>query len=451
MKIALDDQYIILYFEDPQEEILITKRFTYEDNSYVFTGGTFNANMIRRRSFLRTQKKLKFLYSGFLKEFLLFIKENKFKVSELLDKRTKFDHYKKEFSDEEIRPLFPEFKYIDHQLSSIKHLLKTSYGIIEAPTSSGKSETMIAYVKLAKLPALILVNRISLAIQLRDRLVKNGIKNAGLCYGQSFINGDVVVSTIGSVKKIPDIHKFKVLIVDEVHRAQSKQFQEFLIKTLFPIRFGFSATPNAGDPYKWALIRQFFGDIIYSIEPKELVEHEVIALPNIEFIDVQCPPTIDWPSANINCIVENTDRNKKIKELVDQYNTQTLILINNIEHGQILNQLIPDSVFLSGIDDPLYRKDVIYQFENGDINTIISTKIFNEGISINAIRLLLIAGGGKSKIETIQRLGRGLRTMPGKTEVKVIDFYDEGNYFTERHSKIRKKIYIKTGFEVKSS
>ena len=63
-----------------------------------------------------------------------------------------------------------------------------------------------------------------------------------------------VVATIGSVKKIPDLTKYKMLIIDECHRASASQFQEFLDKTSYPLRYGFSATPEGNDKYNFAKI-----------------------------------------------------------------------------------------------------------------------------------------------------------------------------------------------------
>ena len=170
----------------------------------------------------------------------------------------------------------------------------------------------------------------------------------------------------------------------------------------FSYKFGFSATPFENDKYKNSLIEQHLGDIIYEIDINNLIKENVIVKPIIKFIENKCPVTIDYPSANIKGIVDNQERNVLIKELVDK-EKQTLILIKNIEHGKILNEMIEDSIFVSGVDDIEYRKEIIEDFDNKKINTIISTNIFNEGISISSINQLIIASGGKSKIETIQK------------------------------------------------
>lgn len=447
MKIQIDDKFLILIFEDKREEVIIKDAFTFQDNSKVFTGGSYNPRFIKKICFVKKIKKYSFLYSGFLQDLLSIVKQNGIKVSEIRDKRTKFDYQKKDYTDKQLEKLFPKFDYIEHQIKALRAMLKTNIGIVDAPTSSGKSELMIAFIKFIKVPTLILVNRVNLALQMKDRILKNGIKKVGVVYGGANEDGDVVIATIGSVKKIPNLHKFKILLLDEVHRAQAKQFQDFLKEAPYPIRFGFSATPNSGDKYKWALIRQHVGNVIFKVGTEELIENKVIALPKIEFIEIDCFPTMDWPSANLRCIVYNDYRNNKIKELVDKHKVPTLILIRNIEHGEHLNEIIAGSIFVSGVDDALKRKKIIDDFENGELNVIISSNIFNEGISINAIRLLIIASGGKSKIETIQKLGRGLRVTEDKKEVLVYDFTDRGNKFTERHSQRRKNIYRKCGFE----
>jgi superfamily II DNA or RNA helicase len=452
MKIYINDKAVFLKFDSKEEAVEVKDFFTYSDYGNVFAKGTFNKKKIRKVCFLKG-KDCNFVFSGFLQELLFYAKENKITITELRDERTKFDFQKEGYSDDYLKELLPKFDYVEHQTRILRAMLRTNIGIIESSTSSGKTEIMIAYIKLASLPTLIIVNRVSLAIQIRDRLIKNKIQNVGIATGQKVIDGDVVVSTIGSYKKIPNLAKFKILIIDEVHRAQAKQFQDFLEKTSYPIRFGFSATPNCGDKYLYAKIRQFMGSVICKIEAKELLENNVIALPKIHFVESPCIPTIDWPSSLYKNITWNRKRNDAISELVQKHAESTLVLLHQIDHGKALSEIIPDSVFVSGIVDPQERKEIIEKFENGEIKTIISTNVFNEGISINAIKVLIIAGGGKSRIETVQRLGRGLRLDPktGKKECLVYDFFDRGNKFTESHSEQRIHIYKKVGFKVEGT
>jgi superfamily II DNA or RNA helicase len=453
MKLRIDDRLIAIVFENKEEEAAVKGRFTFSDNSLAFLGGTFNAKRIRDICFVKTAKAspgFSFLPSGFLQDLLICARERNIKLTELKDERTKLDYRKKEWTDEELHSFYPpEFKYIEHQLQALKAMLRTNIGIIEAPTSSGKTEIIIAFLKATQLPALIVVNRITLAMQICERLNQNGL-TTGLCHGKGYLEAPIMVSTIQSVKKMKSMDQRRILILDEVHRAQATTYQDLLKTIPYPVRFGFSATPNCGDRYKYAKIRQFMGNIICKIDIDKLIENKVVAKPTIKFIHNNVPPTPNWPLAYQYAIVENKERNDRIKKTIEEFNTQSLVLIRIIEHGEELKKLLPNSVFVSGIDDPDTRTQVIRDYEEGKIQTLISSSIFNEGISIKAIRLLIIASGGKSKIETIQRLGRSLRVKDDKVEVDVFDFDDAGNVYTERHSKARKSIYSKAGFEIEA-
>jgi len=447
MKLTIDDRFLIMIFDSIEEERIVRDNFTFDDMSAVYIGGKFDKRKIKRKCLINSKKGIHLLAGGFLLDLLLLLKKENISLMELQDKRSKFPYYSMPQAPDMLRKYFPpDFKYIEHQVEALRKMLKINCGIIQAPPSSGKTELMIAYIKATKLPTLIVVNRISLALQIRERLQKNGIET-GICYGKEYVIGPVMITTIGSIGRI-DTKDFKVLLLDETHRAQASSYQKFLKTHSFPVRFGLSATPDCGDKYKFAIIRQYMGNIIYKVDIKELMKNEVIAKPKISFVKSLCHSTMDWITAYNSCIVFNNERNNKIKEIVEEHNLPTLILIRMIEHGEELARLLPDAVFVSGIDDALYRKEIIEKFERDEIKTIISTAIFNEGISINAIRLLIIASGGKSKIETIQKLGRSMRVMPDKKECIVIDFLDEGNVFTERHSILRKSIYEKAGFSV---
>ncbi len=404
--------------------------------------------MIKHVCFLKKVKDRYACRSGFLQEVAIFCRNNKIPVTKITDERTKFPHQSKEWSYDELRSFYdPSFPYVEHQIQALKTLLKVNTGIVKIITGGGKTEIIIALMKATGLPTLILVNKITLANQTQQRIMKSGI-DCGIATGSGIKLEYNMVATIGSVKKIPDLHKYKMLVVDELHNASSKQFQVFFEATSYPLRFGFSATPEGNDKYKYSKIRHHFGSVVAETTAKELMENDVITRPIIKFMEVECEPTIDWPSANNKCIMYNKKRNKIICDIIEKYKEPTLVLVKNIEHGEALRDAIPGSVFLSGIDDNRERIDIIEKFENREVSCIIATSILNEGISINVIRVLIIASGGKSSIQSSQRLGRSLRKDKGKMVAFVYDFKDLNNKYCYRHSVIRRDTYQKAGFEV---
>jgi len=445
VKILVTDSYIAIGDIFKEEISSIKKRFTYKDMSKAMTKGGFNKRKVKTVCFAKQKGQALLLKSGFLQELILFIKSNGFYVSEFQDKRTKLIN--KKYTDEQLRKYFnPNFDYVEHQVRALKALLKTNIGIIKAPTSAGKTEIIIALMKITNLPTLILVDSVSLAIQTAKRINDAGVV-CGICHGKGKIEEYNTISTIGSYKKLSSLTSYKMVIVDECHISAANRFQEFFNITSYPYRFGFSATPDGNDKYKFALIRQNLGDTIFEIQVKELIDNKVMVAPKIKFINTKCPPTPSWDVTYEKCIVKNTDRNDKVVKLALEQKVPTLILYKIIEHGKILGEKIPNSIVLSGTDSNKVREEAIEKFKSGEIKYLIASNIFKQGISINNIETLINASGGKSKIEVLQKIGRALRNHEGKDYALVYDFMDNGNRFTEKHSLQREHLYKKVGFE----
>ena len=445
MKILITDAYIAIG-ELKNETSIIRSHFTYKDQSKAMTKAGFNKRKVKNVCFVKSKNNALILRTGFLKELMVLIKKEGLKVSEIQDKRTKYE--REDYSYEQLRSLFnPDFKYVEHQINSLKALLKTNVGIIKAPTSAGKTEIIIALLKLTKHPTLILVDGVSLAMQTFERINEAGL-DCGICTGKGKISSYHMVSTIGSYKKL-SLDNFQRVIVDECHGVGAKTFQEFFENTNYPMRHGFSATPDNGDKYRWATIRQHIGGVIFEIFTDELMDNEVMVRPKIKMVNVDCPPTPSWDAAYERCIVNNNRRNKKIINIANQHigeGMKVLVLYRIIEHGQILGDGIPGSIVLSGNDSQKDREEAIRKFKAGECTALVASNIFKQGISINEIEVLINASGGKSKIEVLQKIGRALRKCKGKLYALVYDFMDNGNKFTERHSLQRENLYKKTGF-----
>ncbi len=84
----------------------------------------------------------------------------------------------------------------------------------------------------------------------------------------------------------------------------------------------------------------------------------------------------------------------------------------------------------------------------GETEIIITNKIFQKGVDIPPLLTIIIAGGGQSVVDSLQRVGRGMRIIEGKKAFTVIDFMDKGQDWVYRHSRARKKAYKDAGYIV---
>ena len=448
MKFKLNDLTLIM--SGTNEEIKSVKKFiSYDDTSNCFFGGSFHAE---RKKIVCLGKEIQghfVCFAGLCKEILVHCKQNNIKIEDFEDNRTHFKFQEKEWTHDELRKFFdPKFDYVEHQIRAIQAMLKTNTALNILPTSAGKSSIMSAWIRLTKLPTLILVNKVDLGIQLQKGFIKDGI-DCGICSGKGVKEGYCMVSTIQSVKKIGDLSRYKMVLIDEVQNASASQFQEFFKQFGCPLKYGFSASPNrTGDYLGYAKIRQFLGYPCIKVESSELLEHKVMAKPHIYFVKNECKEDdyFDYQTAYSEEIIKSKKRNNLVKDIVDKYKSGVLIVVNIIEHGKILEKLLPGSVFISGQTSTEDRSKYLEMFDNGELPILIGSTILQEGISITHMKAMILACGGKSNVAVLQKIGRSLRFKKDeKTDVDFYDFIDTAK-FISKHSKMRLTLYKKNGY-----
>lgn len=72
------------------------------------------------------------------------------------------------------------------------------------------------------------------------------------------------------------------------------------------------------------------------------------------------------------------------------------------------------------------REEAVKKLESGEVNVLFSVDMFNEGVDIPLVDLVMFLRPTESPIVFLQQLGRGLRKAPGKEYLTVLDF--TGNY-----------------------
>ena len=106
------------------------------------------------------------------------------------------------------------------------------------------------------------------------------------------------------------------------------------------------------------------------------------------------------------------------------------------------------SKLLTGKHAGAVRTEARKDFRTGALEVLIATPIFDEGVDLPELDVIVLAAGGKSAVRLLQRIGRSLRLSPGKTHAMIHDFLDSGNRYTLGHSMGRLKACKKEGFEM---
>lgn len=77
-------------------------------------------------------------------------------------------------------------------------------------------------------------------------------------------------------------------------------------------------------------------------------------------------------------------------------------------------------------ENTMDRKEALSKLNSGDVNVIFSVDMFNEGLDVPSVDLVMFLRPTESPTVFLQQLGRGLRKSGGKKYLNVLDFI--GNY-----------------------
>ncbi len=353
----------------------------------------------------------------------------------------------------------------DYQCDFVNKTIRHKRGIIQAPTSAGKTEIMIAIMKSLPedTPILFLANRKSLIAQNYKRMMKWGFKNVGRFYSDYHEPNVITCATVQSAHHLDKIlPTFKVVIADEVHRLTNDSgFATFKKLKGASVRIAVSATPykfgGTDDVQKYAL-KGYFGPIFTTdaVETGKLTtsflqDRGTLSDSICTFYRIKEPqfPYDLYIDAVTNGIANNWEFHRTVTRLAQKQKGRTLILVERIVQGDNLKRLMPNALWVHGKDDEKTREHVITQLQEAkdDVIAIATPGIFGEGVNF-FVHNLINAAGGKAEHDIIQRMGRGLRTAGDKVILNYFDFFLEINPYLEDHSKQRVKILKKENHKV---
>lgn len=374
-----------------------------------------------------------------------------------------------EFADTLGLPFAPR----DYQIKAFTHCVRNNRALLLSPTASGKSLIIYLLTRWYNVKTLIIVPTISLVAQLHKDFADYGFESDKYVHqimsgAEKHTDCPIVISTWQSIYKMPKqwFEQFDLVIGDEAHLFKAKSLTTILSNlTDCKYRFGLTGTLDGTQTHKLVL-EGLFGTVKKIVTTKELMESNRLAKLTIKALILKHSDTICSQNKNfkyqdeINFLVSNFQRNRFIRNLTASLKGNTLLLYQFVDkHGKILYDMLKDEdrpVFFIhggvGVDD---REDVrrITEEENNAI-IVASYGTFSTGINIRHLHNIIFASPSKSKIRTLQSIGRGLRLGDNKDAATLYDIADDMTYksrknFTLDHFLERMKIYNEEKFEYK--
>ena len=367
----------------------------------------------------------------------------------------------------------------DYQVDAVDFAIRKHRALLLSPTASGKSLIIYILVRYYKLllkeqdtdKILILVPTTSLVEQMYSDFIDYGWSDEHM---QKVYSGHdrevtktVVISTWQSLYKMPKSYfkKFGLVIGDEAHLFKAKSLTSILTKLeQCKYRFGLTGTLDGMQTHRLVL-EGLFGTLNKVITTKKLIDEKTLAEFTIRALvltypESECKLVKDMKyQEEVEYIVTHPKRNEFIKDLTLRLKGNTLVLFQFVEkHGNVLYDMISKSTdkkvfYVYGGTDTKTREDIRAITEKEDNAIIVASYgTFSTGINIRNLHNIVFSSPSKSRIRTLQSIGRGLRRGDNKDTATLYDISDDFTHkskknFTINHFQQRINIYAEEQFD----
>lgn len=338
-----------------------------------------------------------------------------------------------------------------YQKRAVKKALREKMGVLALPVGSGKTIVGLRIIHELDLSALVVVHTKELLYQWADKVREVLGVEPGIVGDNKWEEGVITIAMIqtllsrGADKLQND---YAIVMFDECHRTSAaEKFYQLGLSLPHVYRFGLSATPWRRIRGEEIKIEAVVGPTIFEVRADDLIREKFLAKPRFEIITYESSmPSFSerYKELYEDLIMNNDERNRAIvKKAVElaKKGHRVLIDVKRIEHGKILKEMLEregiKAEFLSSKSPN--RWEILEAFKSGEIPVLIST-LLKEGVDIPEISAIILAGGGKSDIMTIQTIGRALRQKE-RMKAVIVDVQDDDpllfTHFIERQKALK--------------
>ena len=371
-----------------------------------------------------------------------------------------------------LAPFHPLHHFRDYQEEAIRAILHTyHYGhskraLVVMATGLGKTftaaETLRRIIALSPKRVLIIAHTNELVLQLerafwpflspsQETIVWNGYERATY---EDLERASLVFACLNSVAEHVDRGKelppFDVVVVDECHHVGGAMYESVLQATEAgqpqgPFLLGLTATPWRPDDVS---LEDYFGEPLVSVDIVTGLKRGFLS--NIDYR--MYTDNIKWDAlpelAKGNLTPRAINRTLFISEWDDavvrelqaawkeQSKPRAIVFCGTIDHAITMRDRINALGFCNAAAiysqtagghtlTPWERNKILCDFHDGIVDVVCAVDIFNEGIDVPDVNIIVFQRVTHSRRIFIQQLGRGLRLAPEKEKVIVLDFVSD--------------------------
>ena len=251
------------------------------------------------------------------------------------------------------------------------------------------------------------------------------------------------VATLGKTEYLNETYfssdYFDYIIIDEFHHVVSEQYRRIVSYFTPKFLLGLTATPERMDGRNIYELCDY--NVPYEISLKEAINKGML----VPFHYYGIFDETDYSKLRIirgrydekdlnKVYIGNARRYDLIYKYYCKYSSKRALgfCCSRAHAEEMAKQFsqrgIPSVAVYSNADSEfsMERGEAIEKLKAGEIKVIFSVDMFNEGVDVPSVDMVLFLRPTESPIVFLQQLGRGLRKSKGKEYLNVLDFI--GNY-----------------------
>ncbi len=313
-------------------------------------------------------------------------------------------------------------------------------GSVVLPTGAGKTLVATHAIRHVNSSAVVLVPTTSLVYQWYALLTNVFQTEIGVYYGGEKRVLPLTVTTYHSAGDLIAEYgnTFKLFICDEVHHLPARTWGEAALMAPAPYRLGLTATyPEEHEQVgeRWRL-DELIGPIVYTqrletllgkqlaeyrtqrvrvdLTEEERARYEAAHATYLGFVrerGFDQDARRAWLARRqiLNLLDGCQGKFAALEALLHEHAGERILVFtesNEVAYKISRQYLVP---VISHETNVAERKHILDAFQTGHYSVIITSRVLNEGVDVPEAKVAIVLGGGASKREYLQRLGRILR------------------------------------------
>ena len=251
-------------------------------------------------------------------------------------------------------------------------------------------------------------------------------------------DGITFATVQSAVSRLEDLPEFGLVLIDEAHHVGSDSFRRVTDKMAEAMIGGVTATPWRGDGYD---IDHLLGPPVVRVGIAEGLQRGFLCEADYRLL----ADNIDWSversqSRNRYSLTQlnkllllptrDEEAARAIRDTFDkELRRSAIIFCSSVTHAKSFAAMLRLFGFrsepITGDMAPRERDRTMAAFRKGSLDVVTTRDLFNEGVDVPDVDMIVFMRVTHSRRIFVQQLGRGLRISPRKKKVVVLDFVSD--------------------------